>query len=822
MNYSHEFKNSKIISMSKKLYTLLFAAALFCISANAQISAGGQPESFSRPNLSETFEVKTMPVLDIPAIKATEAARGDEPRPYKFGENMYVDYSLQNSGTWEELENGRLWRLAIKSEGAFSLNLIFSDFFMPAGAKFFIYNEQKDYVLGAFTSQNNREDRAFGTDVVKGDMSVLEYYEPNQVRGQGSIQLKSVTHGYINIFDLNGGGSGSCNNDINCAGWEDWQDEKRSVGIMISGGSGFCTGTMVRDVPQSGTPYFLGADHCMGGSQAAWVFRFNYEHITCNQSATPVAQSITGSTLRASSANSDFALMELSSTPPANYNVYYAGWTNDGLAATQATGIHHPSGDVKKISRENNTLTSNTWGGTPANSHWMVPGWDDGVTEGGSSGSGLWDQNHRLVGQLHGGASFCGGSDLSDLYGKFSLSWLGGGTNSTQLKHWLDPDNTGVVAVDGWDPNVSVLSFDARISAINEPIDNNVYCTADVTPVVVIKNSGTATLTSADIYYNFDGGSASVYNWTGSLITNASDSVTLPLNTLSAGNHTFTAATSIPNGNADQNTANDSLSVAFSVIPDGLPIAAFTANDLEVCEGRTVAYTNQTLTCATATYAWTFQSGSPASSTSPNPTITYNTPGTFNVQLIATNTNGSNTSLMNGYITVIESPQITVSSTVDHIGSPLDGTATVNVSGGTPPYTYSWSNGQSSTSANTSNTITGLAAANYNVQVTDGNGCSDSQSILVSTNTGVAEEELEKLVSVYPNPAKDIITVEFPAGKQAKTCELYNVIGSKMESYSVNGKQRLQLDLGVYSKGIYFLRINVDGMLITKKVILSK
>ena len=131
----------------KKLYTLLFAAALFCTSANAQISAGGQPESFSRPTLSEAIEVKTMPVLDIPAIKATEAARGDEPRPYKFGENMYVDYSLQNSGTWEELENGRLWRLAIKSEGAFSLNLIFSDFFMPAGAKFFIYNEQKDYCI---------------------------------------------------------------------------------------------------------------------------------------------------------------------------------------------------------------------------------------------------------------------------------------------------------------------------------------------------------------------------------------------------------------------------------------------------------------------------------------------------------------------------------------------------------------------------------------------------------------------------------------------------------------------------------------------------
>jgi lysyl endopeptidase len=806
----------------KKLYALLVAAVLFSLNVNAQISAGGVPESFSRPNLSETFEVMTMPVLDIPAIKAAEAARGDEPRPYKFGENIFVDYSLQNSGTWEELENGRLWRLAIKSEGAFSLNFIFSDFFMPAGAEFFIYNEQKDYVLGAFTSQNNREDRAFGTDIVKGDMSILEYYEPNQVRGQGSIQLKTVTHGYLNIFDITGGTSGSCNNDINCPGWEDWQDDKRSVGIMIVQGSGFCTGTMVVDVPQSGTPYFLGANHCMGGSQAAWIYRFNYEHTVCNQSATPVAQSLQGSVLRASSANSDFALIELDDVPPANYNVYYAGWTNENIAATQATGIHHPSGDVKKISRENNALTSSAWGGTPANSHWMVPGWDDGVTEGGSSGSGLWDQNHRLVGQLHGGASQCGGSDLSDLYGKFSLSWLGGGTNATQLKHWLDPDATGVVAVDGWDPNAPVVSNDAKMNAVTEPVDADIYCTADITPVVEIKNSGADTLTSVDIYYNYDGASPGVYNWTGSLPTNGTESVTLPLATLAGGSHSFTAATVNPNGNTDENSANDTLSVAFTVIPDGMPAADFTANNQQVCEGRTIVYTNQTLTCEQATYAWTFQGGSPSSSTGASPTITYNNQGTYNVRLIATNSFGSDTVLLTGYVTVIDAPQLTTSSTVDHVGSPNDGTATVEVSGGTPPYTYIWSNGQSSTSANPTNTITGLAAGNYNVQVTDGNGCVVSKSVFVSTNTGVEEQELEALVSVYPNPAKDMITVELPTGKQASVCELYTVTGAKMDSFSVAGQQRFTLDLKTYAKGIYLLRISIEGQLITKKISVTK
>jgi len=663
----------------------------------------------------------------------------------------------------------------------------------------------------------------------------------------------------------------------------------------------------------------------MGGSQAAWVFRFNYEHTTCNQSATPVAQSITGSTLRASSANSDMALMELSSAPPANYNVYYAGWINDGLAATQATGIHHPSGDVKKISRDNSTLTSNTWGGTSANSHWLVPSWDDGVTEGGSSGSGLWDQNHRLVGQLHGGASVCGGGDLSDLYGKFSLSWTGGGTNSTRLSNWLDPQTTGATAVDGWDPNSPAVAYDARINSIISPLDNGSYCTSDVTPVVVIKNSGTTTLTAVNVNYNYDGGSTSVYNWTGSLATGATATVTLPLATLATGVHTFNASTSIV-GFADENTSNDALSSAFTIVAnantlsltiitdnygdesswtiednngtvihsggpfgndetttteicvagtgcytftmydsfgDGMccaegngsflledengyelasggsfttvdatdfclpieadaPASAFTSNNQQVCEGMIVAYTNQTVSSLQATYVWTFQGGSPASSTSANPSVTYTAQGTYDVQLIATNQFGSNTLLLPDYITVIDAPSLNTTSTVDHVGAPLNGTATVDVTGGTSPYTYSWSNGQSSTSANATNTITGLAAGNYNVQVTDGNGCVVSESILVSTNTGVEEQSLEALISVYPNPAKDMITVELPAGKQAIICELFNIIGARMESFNVAGQQRFSVDLKTVAKGVYFLRINVNGQLITKKIIVTK
>jgi hypothetical protein len=253
------------------------------------------------------------------------------------------------------------------------------------------------------------------------------------------------------------------------------------------------------------------------------------------------------------------------------------------------------------------------------------------------------------------------------------------------------------------------------------------------------------------------------------------------------------------------------------------PNSGFASNNQQVCEGMIVTYTNQTVSGLQATYVWTFQGGSPATSTATNPTVTYTNQGTYDVRLIATNQFGSDTTLLVDYITVIDAPNVTTSSTVDHIGSPTDGTATADVAGGTPPYTYVWSNGQSTANSNSStNTITGLAAGNYNVQVTDGNGCVVSESILVSTNTGVEEQSIEALVSVYPNPAKDMITVELPAGKNADVCELFNVIGSRIDTFSVAGKQKFSVDLKTFAKGVYFLRMNVDGQLITKKIIITK
>jgi len=134
-------------------------------------------------------------------------------------------------------------------------------------------------------------------------------------------------------------------------------------------------------------------------------------------------------------------------------NPYYAGWDATGSAPSSSVGIHHPDGDIKKISVDNNLAVSSDFDPDPApypsNSQWKVVDWDKGTTEGGSSGSPLFDDNsQKIIGQLTGGYAACGNSS-SDYYGKFSMSWDYGSSSSSRLKDWLDPNNTGIQQLDG-------------------------------------------------------------------------------------------------------------------------------------------------------------------------------------------------------------------------------------------------------------------------------------------------------------------------------------------------------------------------------------
>lgn len=561
--------------MIKKLFSFLTFSAAF--AALGQISFGGFPLSWEDKHVSSQISFTTMPSIDMEALAAEDAVVDQyKEAPYRFGFEHETAYGL-NQAPWRTIGNDKsIWQFGVECAGARTINLIFEDFYLPKGSEMFIWSADREEFLGSFNHQNNQDYRVLATSVLQHDKVVVEVQALDNVKEQVSFVISMVVHGYrpvlMNHFadfsDERGpyGSSGSCNNNVNCPVGADWQVEKRSVGLILSGGSANCTGALVNNTANDGTPYFLTANHCYSaGSTPSWVFVFNHETSGCTGSTGPTNQTISGCTLRARRSGTDFCLLELSSAPPASYNVQFAGWdASDALAVSSATCIHHPSGDLKKISFEDNAVPQGTWSGAQT---WNVQQWDDGITEPGSSGSPLFDQNHRIIGQLYGGGSACSGSNENgqgDSYGRFGVSWDAGGSPSSRLKEWLDPGNTGVQILDGYPTSTVIAQLDASASGIsNVPAS---ICGSSVSPVFSLVNNGALTLTSCTIQYNVNGGMSQTINWTGSLLQYASVNVNLPTLTLANGANTITVTVLNPNGSADENTNNNSVSVSCNAV----------------------------------------------------------------------------------------------------------------------------------------------------------------------------------------------------------------------------------------------------------------
>ena len=374
-----------------------------------------------------------------------------------------LNANLNNSGTWTDVDGGKLWRLMITAKDAIATSLYYDKFYLPEGSTMHVYNADRSEQIGAFTSSNNKETGVFATGIVRGESMIIEYYEPHRVAGKGIISIEQLAHYYRGVEPLKdeveGGGSGSCQIDVRCPEGDEWGHQiDATVRILVADatGTGWCTGTVVNNTNVDCTPYILTAWHCADNSTTShfnsFVFYFRRQVSGCGSGALESTVSITGCTMRSHSGNgstlgSDYLLVELNSSIPSNYFAYYAGWNKGTAAASDGVCIHHPSGDNKKISTYCNSPTSTSWQFGPSGTHWNVQ-WcstvtDHGVTEGGSSGSGLWNQSGYLVGQLTGGGSFCTSPFSLDKYGKMSYNWQSNSiVTGGHLRSWLDPLNT--------------------------------------------------------------------------------------------------------------------------------------------------------------------------------------------------------------------------------------------------------------------------------------------------------------------------------------------------------------------------------------------
>lgn len=526
---------------------------------------------------SDQFVLQKAPTVNLPGIPLEQLLAEDEldsqkGLPLRFGCKLPMRANLKNSGSWTSLDNGdRVWRLRVVARAAYSINFLFDHFRLAPGARLFLYNDDKSYTIGAFTKENEQADGKFATAPVKGQAVTLELVEPAEEAGKSALTIAEAVHAYIDLFEeadrirRNFGSSGACNIDVACreAGWE---DQVSSVGIVIVGGNRECSGSMINNTMNHGTPYFLTASHCdrsikVGDLLSTYVFVFNYESPRCNGPDGNLSQSVSGGVLKARFSDSDMLLIELSSPPPPSYNVFYSGWDRRDIPADTSVCIHHPRGDVKKISFNYHVNVSSSGLSGVSDAYWRVTQWEDGTTEGGSSGAPLFDQNRRIVGHLHGGRASCINIDRDD-FGKLYASWDGGGSPESRLSDWLDPADKGDLFIEGT-RNFTRPTFDIDVlSVLGTSTD---ICDSVFFPEVIVRNLGTSTLTKFTLDYQFDNNPVQQLTLSGLNIA-TSGTYTVPLGKidLPEGSHTLTINLSAPNDSVDQVSTNNQLTTSFN------------------------------------------------------------------------------------------------------------------------------------------------------------------------------------------------------------------------------------------------------------------
>ncbi len=457
------------VSRPKPLAVLAVAVlVLLCFSGSVLARQGEAPVSRNlAAKALEEIPVVSLPAVDSKALLAEDAAarKASIVGPLRFAIAAPVAISTKNAGVWETLADGsRLWRLRFDSPGATDLNFAFTTFGMPVGGKLWIVAESEDYYEGPYTAEDNKAHGELWTPIVPGGSAFIEVHLPAVTKHALELELTQVASGYRDIFkrqpDINPK-QGTCNNDVVCPVGDGWRDQIRSAGWYSLNGIGTCSGQMIADVPGTFRNFFLTAFHCgvSAGNAASMVVFWNYESANCGDlSGGDPSDNQTGATFLASRQDVDMSLAELDNAPSPSSAVFYTGWDRSGnIPAGGAVGIHHPNLDEKAISFENDPLTTqDSCIATSTDTHWRVNDWDDGTTEPGSSGSGLWNpDNGLLIGFLSGGLAACG-NDQFDCYGRFEVAWDGGSATS-RLRDHLDPGNTGAMTTLGGDPSPAIF-----------------------------------------------------------------------------------------------------------------------------------------------------------------------------------------------------------------------------------------------------------------------------------------------------------------------------------------------------------------------------
>lgn len=451
-----------------------------------------------------TMPLSVVPPTDEELRVAELSTRGL--RAYTFAVERPVTRATETLGELLQDPSGDyVWRAEIRAPRAKNIGLRLGKYALPEGGALFV-KAKGSTARGALTSQNNSPDSLLQIAPIDAEALILEYEYPQGTSPEAlglPFRIEAVFYGFRDFRDTREAdfaqpgepfynhpraslASLACAPNV-LAYPEAWR-QSRSTLLLVVGGTTASTGALINNATSDGTPYVLTSAHCVNNlfrllgnypairrNVATTVFFFGFQSpLQRGNIRATEEQSLSGATLTAYNESTEMALLRIQGLPkqkngqpgpiPASYQPYFAGWNAEASPVGPFVGIHHPGGSTKRYNQTEDAQLKihdyelsylDNQGSTQfiswRDKHWFVPRWAIGVTAPGSSGSPLFDKDGLIIGALTGGASSCSTPE-SDSYWSVNRAWSVGGGNTSSLKPWLDPRNSGKKTCPGYDP----------------------------------------------------------------------------------------------------------------------------------------------------------------------------------------------------------------------------------------------------------------------------------------------------------------------------------------------------------------------------------
>lgn len=389
--------------------------------------------------------------------------------PLQIGVNRFFSTEAENKTqpilSWQKIDGGSVAYLSVTSPEAAALRVGLKTNRLPANAELrFSGSANPENIVGIISGQEvfdlRSDNNTYWTPMTDGETQTIEIFVPAGNNADNiSFDINAASHIFISAsdgFDTSKVQKASdyCEINVACKYSElgtTFQNATKAVARMVfsEGGSTYtCTGTLLNNAKQDHTPYFWSAAHCINTQTAANTLNTYWfdESSSCYGTSASTRQQLSGgATLLHVNNAADTLLLKLNNAPPSG--AVFAGWNSASLSSGGIIGIHHPSGDIKKVSvgRSEGVTCNTLFTDDTANTATLdLVSWQQGTTEGGSSGSGLFTLSsgtYQLRGGLMGGAAGCNNTGQSyqngnaDCYSSLNRVW-------SSIKPHLSPETT--------------------------------------------------------------------------------------------------------------------------------------------------------------------------------------------------------------------------------------------------------------------------------------------------------------------------------------------------------------------------------------------